>query len=282
LSGFTLTTNRGPVSAPTIACAADKTVQCGDAWTFDAPAAVDGCSGAGLPAYVLSIVTNGRCPQVITQTWAVTNSCDTQYVTCSQQVTIVNLTPPVLTCAPNKVASFGSTWAFDLPIASDPCAGGSLPVTVLGTVSNNLGSSIQLFTRTWLATNTCNNNFTAGSQTVTVTCSNCPVWAVIANAYGLAGDLDGDGLVDQTEINAVLANYWASNPGLYMTNPISLGGGFFQFALTNFTGWNFTMLASTNLVDWASLPGPAYPVYQFYDAEAASNAPVRVYRLRWP
>jgi hypothetical protein len=42
------------------------------------------------------------------------------------------------------------------------------------------------------------------------------------------------------------------------------------------------VLASSNAVDWTSLPGPAYPVYQFYDPAAASNAPVRVYRLRWP
>ena len=102
------------------------------------------------------------------------------------------------------------------------------------------------------------------------------------NAYALAGDLNGDGIVDQDELNAVLANYWASNRSLYMTNPISLGGGYFQFALTNVTGWNFTVLASSNLVDWTSLPGAAYPVYQFYDPAAASNAPVRMYRLRAP
>ena len=80
----------------------------------------------------------------------------------------------------------------------------------------------------------------------------------------------------------MLANYWASSQWVYMTNPASLGGGTFQFALTNVTGWNFTVLASTNLVDWAPLPGPAYLVHQFYDPAAASNAPVRAYRLRWP
>ena len=117
-----------------------------------------------------------------------------------------------------------------------------------------------------------------GGVVTTFATSTCPG----TNTYALAGDLNGDGIVDQGELDAVLANYWASSQWLYMSNPTSLGGGFFQFAFTNATAWNFTVLASSNSVDWTSLPGPAYPVYQFYDAEAASNAPVRVYRLQWP
>lgn len=66
-----------------------------------------------------------------------------------------------------------------------------------------------------------------------------------------------------------------------MTNPASFGGGVMQFALTNANGWNFTVLVSSNLTDWTNLPGPAYPVYQFIDPQATSNA-MRFYRLRWP
>jgi hypothetical protein len=90
------------------------------------------------------------------------------------------------------------------------------------------------------------------TNTFTATCAG-------TNVYAPAGDLNGDGIVDQNELNAVLANYWASSPWVYMTNPLSLGGGFFQFALTNATGWNFTVLASTNLADWTNLSGPACP-----------------------
>jgi hypothetical protein len=102
------------------------------------------------------------------------------------------------------------------------------------------------------------------------------------NAYPVPGDLNGDGIVDQNELNAVLSNYWAHSAWIYMTNPASLGGGFFQFALSNATGWNFTVLVSSNNLDWTNLPGPAYPVYQFFDSAAASNAPQRFYRLRFP
>jgi hypothetical protein len=96
------------------------------------------------------------------------------------------------------------------------------------------------------------------------------------------GDLNGDGIVDQAELNAVLSNYWAHSPWLAMTNPAKLAGGLFQFALTNNSGWNFTVLVSSNLNDWTTLPGPAYPVYQFFDPAASSNAPQRFYRLRYP
>jgi hypothetical protein len=86
--------------------------------------------------------------------------------------------------------------------------------------------------------------------------------------------------VDQRELDAVLANYWPDSPWLYMTNVASLGGGTFQFALTNANNWDFSVLVSTNFVDWELL-GPAFPVYQFLDT-AATNAPQRFYRLRWP
>jgi len=65
-----------------------------------------------------------------------------------------------------------------------------------------------------------------------------------------------------------------------MTNPAKLNEGFFQFALTNATVWNFSVEVTTNLVDWDFL-GPAFPVYQFFDAES-TNPPPRYYRLRWP
>jgi len=96
-----------------------------------------------------------------------------------------------------------------------------------------------------------------------------------------AGDLNGDGRVDQTELDNVLSNFWLTSPSLVMTNPSTLGGGLFQFALTNVTGWNLSVFASTNLTDWELLPVPARPVWQFLDP-AYTNYPQRFYRLQWP
>lgn len=95
------------------------------------------------------------------------------------------------------------------------------------------------------------------------------------------GDVNGDGRVDQSELNTVLSNYWPYSPWLAMTNPSAMGGGLFQFSLTNASGWNFSVLMSTNLVNWTPLPAPAWPVWQFLDP-AATNQPQRFYRLHWP
>jgi hypothetical protein len=94
------------------------------------------------------------------------------------------------------------------------------------------------------------------------------------------GDVNGDGIVDQGELNAVLANYWPNSPWVWMTNTAGLGSTNVQFSLTNTAAWNFSVLVSTNLVDWQYL-GTASPVYQFGDTQA-TNAAQRFYRLRWP
>jgi len=107
-----------------------------------------------------------------------------------------------------------------------------------------------------------------------------PALMPITSTTPIPGDRNADGVVDQNELNTVLSNYWPNSGWLQMTNPMKLNDGVFQFALTNSTSWNLSVLVSSNLVDWDFL-GPAFPVYQFYDPQG-TNAPDRFYRLRWP
>ena len=124
-----------------------------------------------------------------------------------------------------------------------------------------------------------------------------PDLAVAFPPLNSPGDLNGDsvvgqsdldiflanynnGVVDQATLNTILSNYWPSSPWLAITNPAGLGRTNVTFALTNASAWNFSVLMSTNLTDWDYL-GPATPRYEFLDTNAPAM-PQRYYRLRWP
>lgn len=88
----------------------------------------------------------------------------------------------------------------------------------------------------------------------------------------ILGDANGDGVVDQGELSLVLSNYFHSGSatnaaGLPATSPPS-----------NTTAVVFSVLASTNLLDWISLPGRG----EFWDLLDPTNVTPRFYRLRWP
>ena len=91
-----------------VECPTNKTVQCGSKWTFDQPAASSCCasnfSGTTTNVLITSIgaVTNGVCPQIITNTWLISDACG-HTTTCSQTVTVVDTTPPVINCPTNAV-----------------------------------------------------------------------------------------------------------------------------------------------------------------------------------
>jgi hypothetical protein len=301
---------------PLLTCASNKTVECGSGWSFDPPDAFDACSGTNVTVVLAGVVTNGACPGMMTATWVAVDACGHSN-SCSQVVTVENTAVPVLMCAGNKTVNCDTNWAFDLPEAFDSCTHTNLPVWTADTVSTNLGPCTQFVTRTWIVTNACNTNVATCSQTVMVTCSNCPVIAVakqcpaypvppggmlvitgtVTNAgnvtltnirvfndqpapntlvYGTAalepgegaafrasyrvppcscgpfvdtliasgtsvyggaamdsvtatcpgsstnavpGDLNGDGIVDQDELNAVLANYWANSQWILHDQP---------------------------------------------------------------
>ena len=92
-------------AAPTIICANNKTVECGIAWSFDAPAFADGTCGTATSG-ILSTLTNrsGACGNsfIATRTWVAADSCGYSN-TCSQVVTVSDTTPPAFTFVPSPV-----------------------------------------------------------------------------------------------------------------------------------------------------------------------------------
>jgi hypothetical protein len=102
---------------------------------------------------------------------------------------------------------------------------------------------------------------------------------VVPSAF-LLGDANGDGIVDQSELDAVYGNYLPNSPWLLMTNVAGLGQSNVSFALSNSALGAYSVQVSTNLTDWQFL-GPATPRFLFGDTNA-TTAPQRYYRLRYP
>ena len=106
---------------PPLTCATNKTVQCGTAWTFDPPTATGSCSGTNVTVGVLSTVTNGLCPLVMTRTWLATDVCGNTN-TCSQTVTVATS----LTFFPVTINGNGST----VSTYTSPYGNGNISVTL--------------------------------------------------------------------------------------------------------------------------------------------------------
>src|SRR4029078_2927504 len=91
------------------------TVEIGTGWTFDAPTATDNSGNAVIT--VLSTVTNtaSHCGNTFdaTRTWQAIDACGNS-ASCSQKVTVVDTTAPVITCSnTNKTVEQGVDWSFD-------------------------------------------------------------------------------------------------------------------------------------------------------------------------
>ena len=168
---FMLTTQtNSPCPAPPTLYCTNMIVECGTSWSPIPPGVSDPCCTPPPAPVLVTSVTNSTttCPSYVTNIWKVTD-CQNLTATCEQTVTVQDTNGPIITCATNKTVISGSTWNFDPPTATDPCAGTTLPVTVVSTVTNGTNPCIETFTRTWQAVDGCNlTNFC--SQTVTNKC----------------------------------------------------------------------------------------------------------------
>ncbi|MDB6034774.1 MAG: hypothetical protein JWM16_5112, partial [Verrucomicrobiales bacterium] len=98
--------------APQLTCGSNQVVECGSAWNFAAPSAFDICDGTNIVLTIQGTVTNTAtvgCPTnlVATRTWRATDQCG-NFSTCSQTITVVDTTPPALTCSANVTIECGS------------------------------------------------------------------------------------------------------------------------------------------------------------------------------
>src|SRR6185295_8681466 len=89
---------------PVLTCASNQTVACGASWTFGEAVATDSCDETNIPVVIPGTVTNGlgSPTYAAVRTCTATDACST-VSTCSQTVTVRDMTPPTITCPTNLV-----------------------------------------------------------------------------------------------------------------------------------------------------------------------------------
>ena len=153
---------------PVLVCAGNRNVECATAWAFDPPTATDNCAFTNVAINILSTVTNPLCGTTFsaTRTWVATDFCGNTN-TCSQTLTVLDTTPPVILCSSNILVEctggLGRAVTFTIS-ASDACN-----TNVVVTSTPLSGSFFSLGTNTVhsVAVDACGNSNTC-SFTVTV------------------------------------------------------------------------------------------------------------------
>ncbi|MDB6026660.1 MAG: hypothetical protein JWM68_2883 [Verrucomicrobiales bacterium] len=224
---------------------------------------------AGLNILNLTMGTSGTVnfdsPGSYTLTYASTNALGA-IATATRTVIVQDTLPPVITLLgsnPLFITNLSNLPFVDPGATALDLCGGAFPITSSNNVNVNFPGA---YTIDYHSTDSGGHSSSAIRNVVVTTLPT------------LVGDQNGDGIVSQSELDAVYANYAPNSPWLYMTNVAGLGGTNVTFSLPNSALGAFSVEYSTNLTDWLQL-GSATPRYGFEDTNAPA-IPQRFYRLR--
>src|SRR5262249_21548561 len=224
------------VTPPVIACPMDLTADC-NTWTnlslMGRAIAMDDCDPAPMVTFSDSQVIGPLGKAIVSRTWTAMD-CWGSTSTCTQTITMVDTTAPVLTCPSNRTVAPGTGWSFDTPTALDSCDGTNVIIRVVSTVTNGLQA-----TRTWEALDS-RTNRSSCSQTISFVDAFGPLLTILSpgdgeilngsvTVSGVATDAGrGDSGISSVRVNGVPANggtasgadtaHWSQtltlNPGL--------------------------------------------------------------------
>jgi hypothetical protein len=161
----------------------DKTNECSAPLTFDRPLAQDLCCSTNSLSWVtnIALISSNQCQIVWLASWQVSDCCGNTS-NAWQYVTVVDTTPPLISCPPEQVIPFGAAWDFGSPTAWDSCCpSNSIIIQAVDTKTNSYPCS-NVVLRTWSATDCCAKSSTC-TQTVTViTCPPAPTLTAVVSA----------------------------------------------------------------------------------------------------
>src|SRR5207247_1901643 len=155
-----------------------STIECPATPSFATPTAIDACDASPTLTFA-DVTTAGSCQQsqVVTRTWTATDHCNNSS-TRSQVITVVDMTAPVISVLPvSSTIECPATPSFATPTAVDACDA-SPTLTFADVTTPGSCPQSQVVTRTWTATDHCNNSSTR-SQVITVVDMTAPVISVL-------------------------------------------------------------------------------------------------------
>src|SRR5438445_1159216 len=84
-----------------------------------------------------------------TRSWQATDACG-NFARCSQKVTVVDTTAPVITCSStNKMVEQGTAWTFDAPTATDNSGSNTITTHSTTTITTRHRVRTSASKRTW-------------------------------------------------------------------------------------------------------------------------------------
>jgi len=227
------------VAVPIVVCGANRTVELGVGWDFDSPV-LSGGTNAVLS--LLGTMTNAGCGGTYsaTRSWMVSDATGYSNL-CSQTISVVDTTPPLLSCPTNRTVVYGSGWTFDSPSATDL---DGVTVAVLSTQTNATCGIGFTATRTWQAVDGCSNVSTC-NQTITVLDQGPPTILLqpqtVAAQVGATVDLEITAsscppLGYQWYFNVTNSLDQQTNETLILSNVTFLQAGSYQVVVSNTYG----------------------------------------------
>lgn len=270
-------------SLPVIQCT-NLIVEWGTEWTIVPPPVADAaCPNAGPPVLAGAVTNNTACPQLITLFWEYTN-CLQQTASCEQNISVVDITPPVPDCPTNKTVSCGTTWGFDTPTATDNYWGTNLTIALAGPPETN-SSCPMIVEQMWMIWDGCGNPAFC-SQQVTVVDTNPPTLVCPTNMQVTAPPTNA------VAVDWVLnASTLCANLGGVASSPPS-GTSFLPDTTNTVTAWAWTECLLTNTCTFTVTISRAganflgFNTGQFFSVVGARDVPtvgeVLVVRFREP
>jgi uncharacterized repeat protein (TIGR01451 family) len=159
---------------PTITCPAPLNVTCASqvpAPDITSVIKSDNCGGTPVITFVSDVTTNQTCVNryTLTRTYRATDACGNS-ATCTQTITVNDQTAPTITCPVSITVSCANMVPAPNPggiVASDNCNGAPTVTFVSDVTTNQTCVNKYTITRTYRATDECNNSTTC-AQTITV------------------------------------------------------------------------------------------------------------------